>query len=73
MGDVLEHLTARQRALDRVGELLAPGGVLALELPDAGSRVARMLGKRWWSVIPTHIHYFTRAEPHDDARATGSS
>ena len=19
------------------------------------------MGKRWWSVIPTHVHYFTRA------------
>ena len=57
---MLEHLTSAGDALDRVAELLAPGGVLALELPDAGSRVARMLGPRWWSVIPTHVHYFTR-------------
>jgi SAM-dependent methyltransferase len=60
MGDVLEHLTRANAALDRVASLLAPGGVLALELPDAGSRVAGALGARWWSVIPTHIHYFTR-------------
>jgi hypothetical protein len=20
-----------------------------------------MMGTRWWSVIPTHVHYFTRA------------
>jgi SAM-dependent methyltransferase len=60
MGDVLEHLTRAGEALDRVHSLLRPGGVLALALPDAGSRVARLLGPRWWSVIPTHIHYFTR-------------
>ncbi|HEX2128408.1 MAG TPA: class I SAM-dependent methyltransferase [Solirubrobacterales bacterium] len=60
MGDVLEHLTRANAALDRVAELLRPGGVIALELPDAGSRVARLLGPRWWSVIPTHVHYFTR-------------
>jgi SAM-dependent methyltransferase len=60
MGDVLEHLTRAGEALDRVRELLAPGGVVVLQLPDAGSRVARLLGRRWWSVIPTHIHYFTR-------------
>ena len=60
MGDVLEHLTRANEALDRVAELLRPGGLIALELPDAGSRVARLLGPRWWSVIPTHIHYFTR-------------
>jgi SAM-dependent methyltransferase len=61
LGDVLEHLTQANAALERIAELLRPGGLLALELPDAGSRVARMLGPRWWSVIPTHIHYFTRS------------
>jgi SAM-dependent methyltransferase len=60
MGDVLEHLTDTDKALARMRELLAPGGVLVLAVPDAGSRIARLLGKRWWSVIPTHIHYFTR-------------
>ena len=60
MGDVLEHLTRANAALDRVAELLRPQGVIALELPDAGSRVAQLLGPRWWSVIPTHVHYFTR-------------
>ncbi len=61
MGDVLEHLTRVDEALERVREWLAPGGALVLLLPDAGSRVARGLGRRWWSVIPTHVHYFTRA------------
>jgi hypothetical protein len=60
MADVLDHLTRANAALDRVAELLRPGGLIALELPDAGSRVARLLGPRWWSVIPTHVHYFTR-------------
>jgi SAM-dependent methyltransferase len=61
MGDVLEHLVRANEALDRVAQLLKPSGVLALELPDAGSRIARILGPRWWSVIPTHVHYFTRS------------
>lgn len=60
MADVLEHLLDPGAALDRVARLLAPGGVLVLVLPDAGSRVARVLGARWWSVIPTHVQYFTR-------------
>jgi SAM-dependent methyltransferase len=61
MGDVIEHLPAAGDALDRIAGLLAPAGVLALALPDAGSRLARAMGKRWWSVIPTHVQYFTRA------------
>jgi SAM-dependent methyltransferase len=60
LGDVIEHIPAAPEALRKAGSLLAEDGVLALALPDAGSRVARTLGRRWWSVIPTHVHYFTR-------------
>lgn len=60
MGDVLEHLPSPGDALDRIHALLAPDGVLMLMLPDAGSRVAALLGARWWSVLPTHVQYFTR-------------
>jgi len=60
MGDVIEHLPNVGAALDRVASLLRADGVLALALPDAGSRVARVMGRRWWSVIPTHVQYFTR-------------
>ena len=61
MGDVIEHLPDPGAALERVARLLEPGGVLWLATPDAGSRIARALGRRWWSVIPTHVHLFTRA------------
>lgn len=60
MGDVVEHLIQPGEALTRIRELLAPRGVLWLALPDSGSRVARTMGRRWWSVIPTHVQYFTR-------------
>lgn len=60
LGDVIEHLPQPGKALDRIAELLAPGGVLWMALPDAGSLVARGMGRRWWSVIPTHVQYFTR-------------
>lgn len=61
MNDVIEHLPDPGDALRRVHSLLTPGGVLYMALPDAGSRVARALGARWWSVLPTHVQYFTRA------------
>lgn len=61
LGDVLEHLTDPLAALEHIATLLAPGGVLYLALPDAGSRLARLMGARWWSVIPTHVQYFSRA------------
>jgi SAM-dependent methyltransferase len=60
LGDVIEHLPDPGAALERIGGLLRPGGVLYLALPDAGSRLARGMGRRWWSVLPTHVQYFTR-------------
>jgi SAM-dependent methyltransferase len=60
LGDVIEHLPDPARALSVLRGRLRPGGVLVLMIPDAGSRVARVLGRRWWSVIPTHVQYFTR-------------
>jgi len=66
LADVIEHLLDPGAALDRVGGLLAPagvlsdGGVVALALPDAGSPLARTMGRRWWSILPTHVQYFTR-------------
>jgi SAM-dependent methyltransferase len=60
MGDVIEHLIDPGAALQRIRALIAPGGVVWLTLPDAGSRLARTLGRRWWSVLPTHVQYFTR-------------
>lgn len=60
LADVLEHFPDPGAALDRVGRWLRDEGVIYLALPDAGSRLARTLGARWWSVIPTHVQYFTR-------------
>lgn len=64
MCDVLEHLDRPAHALDAVGDLLEPGGALYLTVPDAGSRLARVMGRRWWSVLPMHVQYFTRDSLH---------
>ena len=60
MCDVLEHLADPVDALATVRELVEPGGFLFVTVPDAGSRAARALGRRWWSVLPMHLQYFTR-------------
>jgi SAM-dependent methyltransferase len=60
LGDVIEHLPRPGEALDRIARLLRAGGVVYLALPDSGSRVASLMGARWWSVLPTHVQYFTR-------------
>lgn len=60
MGDVIEHLPDPHGALRHTQALLGADGILVLALPDAGSRLARAMGRRWWGVIPTHVQYFTR-------------
>src|SRR5581483_2392764 len=59
--DVLEHLADPGDALREAHRLLEPGGVAWITVPDAGSRLARTLGRRWWSVLPMHLQYFTAA------------
>lgn len=58
--DVIEHLVDPAAALRSLRQALEADGVLYLTVPDAGSRMARLLGRRWWSVLPMHLHYFTR-------------
>jgi SAM-dependent methyltransferase len=58
--DVIEHLVDPGEALTTLQIGLEPGGVLFIAVPDAGSAIARLLGRRWWSVLPMHVQYFTR-------------
>lgn len=60
LADVIEHLPDPGAAIEQITALVRPGAILYLALPDSGSSVARIMGRRWWSVIPTHVHYFTR-------------
>lgn len=71
LGDVIEHLTDPRTAIAHIRGLLAPGGVIWMALPDSGSPVARVLGRRWWSVIPTHVQYFTRSSVRQLLAAEG--
>jgi len=58
--DVLEHLPDPTAFVRRVAGWLAPGGVLAVTLPDIASPAARLLGRRWFYYAPPdHVHYFT--------------
>ncbi|HVY09138.1 MAG TPA: class I SAM-dependent methyltransferase [Mycobacteriales bacterium] len=60
MCDVIEHLLDVSGAIGSVAEMLEPGGALYLTTPDAGGRLARTMGQRWWSILPMHVQYFTR-------------
>jgi SAM-dependent methyltransferase len=52
----LEHLRAPGEALRRAAELLVPGGVLVISLPNVGSWQARVFGDRWFALdLPRHL------------------
>ncbi len=62
MFDVIEHVPDPRGALERCREYLAPGGRLFITTPDAGSAMARLLGRQWYYLdLVQHIALFNRA------------
>ncbi len=60
--DALASMLDPVRVLGRVERVLAPGGVAVLTVPDAGSRMSRLLGPRWPLMIPPiNLSFFTEA------------
>jgi SAM-dependent methyltransferase len=52
----LEHLPEPRADLDRAIDLLAPGGVLAIAVPNTESLQARLFGDRWLALdLPRHL------------------
>lgn len=61
MSQVLEHLLEPDNAINKVSDLLAPGGVLACAVPNYDSFLVKLLGTKdnacLW--VPEHVNYFT--------------
>jgi hypothetical protein len=52
----LEHLRGAGAALTRAAELLAPGGVLIIAMPNIASLQARAFGEHWFALdLPRHL------------------
>ncbi len=59
MSHVLEHLPDPVLSLNKCYELLAPGGMLMLEIPNFSSFEARFFGKNWRGLdLPRHLFHF---------------
>lgn len=57
---VLDHVPEPQRTLEAVRELLSPGGIVVISVPNAESAAARVFGEAWpgWD-LPRHQNHFT--------------
>ena len=60
MSELLEHVPAPQRFMERAEALLEEGGVLYLTTPNFGSLARRLLAEDWSVIHPEHIGYFER-------------
>jgi SAM-dependent methyltransferase len=59
---VLEHVPDPVAAVRRMLEWLAPGGLLIVEVPNAGGLGARLFGRAWSGLeLPRHLSHFTPA------------
>jgi 2-polyprenyl-3-methyl-5-hydroxy-6-metoxy-1,4-benzoquinol methylase len=67
---VLEHLVDPVAALRNAAQLLKPGGVMFVEVPNNESAIARQSGLSWEHMdVPRHINFFTQ----DTLQATASA
>ncbi|GGO82073.1 class I SAM-dependent methyltransferase [Wenjunlia tyrosinilytica] len=68
----LEHSTDPRAELASAHRLIRPGGHLVIEVPDPGSRCARLLG-RWWLpwLQPQHLHLIRVENLRDHLTALG--
>jgi 2-polyprenyl-3-methyl-5-hydroxy-6-metoxy-1,4-benzoquinol methylase len=57
---VIEHLGSPHAALDRVHELLRPGGAVLIETPTIDCAWFRLAPGRWRQLIPDHYFFFSR-------------
>lgn len=62
MWETIEHIPRPVEALAAARAWLRPGGLLAVGTGDNASPLARLLGRRWWYLVPPdHCVYFNRA------------
>jgi 2-polyprenyl-3-methyl-5-hydroxy-6-metoxy-1,4-benzoquinol methylase len=61
MCDYIEHVRDPAKVLERAAAMLAPGGILAITTPDAGSFSHATLRSGWTHYKIEHLHYFSQS------------
>jgi SAM-dependent methyltransferase len=63
--DALEHMDRADRVVQKASRLLKTGGLLVVQVPQADSLLARVLGPGWWAMGPDHANYFSKKTVRD--------
>lgn len=77
LGNVLEHVLDPVGLLQSLRQLVSPGGLLVVTVPNDGSAYQEaLLGsgaipERFWIAVPDHISYFTADSLRHTTAATG--
>ncbi|MEI6843438.1 MAG: class I SAM-dependent methyltransferase [bacterium] len=58
--DVLEHIENFKVFFDKIHSHLKPNGIVIMTIPMIDSPGARLMGKKWHALLPSHINYFTK-------------
>jgi len=72
MLDVIEHMSNPISAISKARELLEDGGIIAINTPDSGSLVAKILGRKWHLIVPPeHLFLFNKKNMKDLLKKQG--
>lgn len=72
MRSYLEHEIAPATVLRAVRNVLSPGGIVVIKVPNYGSINARVMGERWCGIrLPDHVNYFTPASLREMVSTAG--
>ena len=58
--DVLEHVQNPLALLVQCARIIRHDGCVVIVTPQFDSLLARIAGKRWYCLMPAHLHYFSR-------------
>lgn len=59
MWDVLEHTPDPSAEIREAYRVLKKDGLLVVNFPNIGSKLAKIAGSRWWFLLSVHLWYFT--------------
>lgn len=62
MNHTLEHVESAEIVLEKIYKILEPGGLLFIDVPNAGGLGSKLLGNKWPYRLPNeHTYQFTKS------------